>query len=64
MPSYSLENCSFVELFYRKDQIPVLSPYNVSLFYGETLEFLRIQILVILRMWMGKDKRLKVHLLR
>lgn len=64
MLSYSLENCSFVELFYRKNQIPVLSPYNVSLLYGETLEILRIQILIILRMWMGKEIRLKVHLLR
>ena len=56
-----LRNESRMELFYWEHQVPILTPDNVSIFDGETLEFPRVEILVVLRMRMEPDELPYIH---
>ena len=51
-----LQDLSFVKLFDREYQIPVLSPYDIAVFDTETAEQLRIKVSVVLRMRVATDE--------
>lgn len=57
----SLCNYTTVQLFNRKDHVPVLSPYYVAVLNGEFLEIPWLNVTVILRMRMREDERCKVY---
>ena len=54
---------SSIQLIYREYQIPILSPNDIAELYLELLEFVFIQVRVILRMWMFPDKSTHVYCL-
>ena len=41
-----------MKLLQREYQIPILAPYNVSVFYCKTAELLRVKVFIVLWMWM------------
>ena len=45
-----------MQIFNRKNQVPILSPYNITVLDGEAAKFAWIEILVVLRMRMATDK--------
>lgn len=50
-----------MELFDGEDHVPVLSPDHVAVLDGEFLEVLRLDVAVVLRVWIGKDEWLEIH---
>ena len=50
-----------MKLFDGEHQIPILTPYYISIFNGETFEFTGIKIFIILRMWMLTNKVTHIH---
>ena len=52
-----------IQLIYREYQIPILSPNNIAELYLELLEFIFIQVRVILRMRMLPDKSTHIYCL-
>ena len=54
--SFSLNNCTCIQLLDREYQVPVLSPNDVAAINGETAELTGIKILVVLRMWVTADE--------
>ena len=48
-------------MFYRENHIPILSPHNVAMFKGETIELAWVKVLVILWMRMATDEVTNVH---
>ena len=52
-----------IQLIYREYQIPILSPNDIAELYLELLEFIFIQVRVILRMRMLPDKSTHIYCL-
>ena len=49
-------NRACVQIFNRKNQVPIFSPYNITVLDSETAKFARIEVLVVLWMRMTTDK--------
>lgn len=50
-----------MELLDWEDHVPVFAPDYVAVFDGELLEVLRLDIAVVLWVWMCKDEWLEIH---
>ena len=50
-----------MELLDRENHVPVLAPDNVAVFNSEFLEVLRLDVAVVLWVWIGKDEWLEIH---
>lgn len=57
----ALCNYTTVQLFNRKDHVPVLPPNYVTVLNGVFLEIPGLNVTVILRMGVREDERCKVH---
>lgn len=58
---FFLNNYTFVEFLNGENHIPVLSPYYISMFYRELFEMLGLNVTIVLRMWICKNERFKIH---
>ena len=45
-----------MQIFNRENQVPILSPYNITVLDSESAKFARIEVLVVLRMRMATDE--------
>ena len=54
-------NYASVELLDWEDHVPVFAPHYVAVFDGELLEVLRLDVAVVLWVWMRKDEWLEIH---
>ena len=54
-------NYASVELLDWEDHVPVFAPDYVAVFDGELLEVLRLDVAVVLWVWMCKDEWLEIH---
>ena len=61
--SLQLRNNTPMKLFDREHQIPILAPYDISIFNGKTLELTGVKIFVILRMRMPTNEFTHIHFL-
>ena len=52
---------ALMELLDWEDHVPVLAPDYVAVFDGELFEVLRLDVAVVLRVWMCKDEWLEIH---
>ena len=50
-----------VQLFDRKNHVPVLAPDNVAVLDGEAAELAGVEVLVVLRVGMAADELADVH---
>ena len=58
---YILCDNASVELLDWDNHVPVFAPYYVAVFDGELLEVLRLDVAVVLWVWMCKDEWLEIH---
>ena len=58
---YILCDNASVELLDWENHVPVFAPYYVAVFDGELLEVLRLNVAVVLWVWMCKDEWLEIH---
>ena len=56
-----LQYSTCVQLFNWKYQVPTLSPNNIAVVNGETTEFARVKILIVLGMGMATDMVTNIH---
>lgn len=56
-----LQNCSGIQLFHRKNQVPVFTPNDIAVFQRKTAEFPRVEVFVVLWMWMATNEVANVH---
>ena len=54
-------NYASVELLDWEDYVPAFAPDYVAVFDGELLEVLRLDVAVVLWVWMCKDEWLEIH---
>ena len=54
-------NYASVVLLDWEDHVPVFAPHYVAVFDGELLEVLRLDVAVVLWVWMCKDEWLEIH---
>lgn len=50
-----------MQLFHRENQVPVLTPDDVAVLYGEAAEFAWLEVLVVLRVRMVTYEFADVH---
>ena len=58
---YILCDNASVELLDWENHVPVFAPDYVAVFDGELLEVLRLDVAVVLWVWMCKDEWLEIH---
>ena len=45
-----------MKLFDRENQVPIFTPYYISIFKSKAIKFSWVKILIVLRMWMTTNK--------